>query len=136
MYDNDSYRMDASGVIKVADFGLSEDIYTNTYYRQRKGDTTVKLPVRWMPPESIGDGVFTEKSDVVSATNTIGVQHASSVTLYFNLLFTHWSFGVTCWEVFTGGLIPYGGISPMALLQLRNGDRLNKPMNPACSDDM
>ena len=59
--------MDVNGVIKVADFGLSEDIYTNTYYRQRKTDTTVKLPMRWMPPESIADGVFTEKSDIVSA---------------------------------------------------------------------
>ena len=48
-----------------------------------------------------------------------------------------WSFGVTCWEVFTGGHIPYSGISPVTLLHLlRNGDRLNKPMNPACSDEM
>ena len=61
--------MDASGIIQVADFGLSEDIYTNTYYQQKKTDTAVKLPVKWMPPESIVDGVFTEKSDVVSATN-------------------------------------------------------------------
>ena len=54
-------------MIKVADFGLSEDIYTSTYYRQEKSDTAVKLPVKWMPPESIADGIFTEKSDVVSA---------------------------------------------------------------------
>ena len=48
-----------------------------------------------------------------------------------------WSYGVTCWEVFTGGQIPYSGISPVALLQLlRNSERLNKPMNPACSDEM
>jgi len=48
-----------------------------------------------------------------------------------------WSFGVTCWEVFTGGQIPYGGISTAALLQfLHNGERLNKPINPACSDEM
>ena len=60
-------RMDAGGLIKVADFGLSEDIYTNTYYRQEKSDTPVKLPVRWMAPESIADGIFTEMSDVVSA---------------------------------------------------------------------
>ena len=53
-------------MIKVADFGLSEDIYTSTYYRQEKSDTAVKLPVKWMPPESIADGIFTEKSDVVS----------------------------------------------------------------------
>jgi len=60
--------MSANRVIKVADFGLSEDIYTNAYYRQSKTDTTVKLPVKWMPPESIADGIFTEKSDIVSVT--------------------------------------------------------------------
>ena len=59
--------MDANGVIKVGDFGFSEEIYTSNYYRQKKSDTDVKLPVRWMPPESITAGVFTEKSDVVSA---------------------------------------------------------------------
>ena len=56
-------------MIKVADFGLSEDIYTSAYYRQKKTDTAVKLPVRWMALESIADGIFTEKSDVVSAAD-------------------------------------------------------------------
>ena len=54
------------GVVKVADFGLSEDIYTQNYFRQDKIQTEVKLPVRWMAPESIEDLVFTEKTDVVS----------------------------------------------------------------------
>ena len=70
-------RMDSSGLIKVADFGLSEDIYTSTYYRQEKSDTAVKLPVRWMSPESIADGIFTEMSDVVSD----GMNHAGSSNL-------------------------------------------------------
>ena len=130
------YRMDAGGVIKVADFGLSEDIYTSNYYQQKKTDTKVKLPVKWMPPESIADGIFTEKSDVVSTTS--GMQHARSVSdkciLHFSM---QWSFGVTCWEIFTGGQIPYGGIHPVALFQLlHDGERLNKPTNPACSDEM
>ena len=60
------FRIDANGVIKVADFGLAEDIYTANYYRWKKGDTNMKLPVRWMSPESTQDGIFTEKSDVVS----------------------------------------------------------------------
>ena len=62
--------MDASGVIKVGDFGFSEDIYATNYFRLKKGSTNVKLPVRWMPPESIAVGVFTEKSDVVSVVIT------------------------------------------------------------------
>ena len=119
----------------MADFGLSEDIYTNAYYQQRKSDTAVKLPVRWMPPESIEYGIFTEKSDVVSATNT--VYKVCIVTPCFNLDPVQWSFGVICWEVFTGGQIPYSGICPITLLQLLcSGKRLSKPMNPACSEEM
>ena len=48
-----------------------------------------------------------------------------------------WAFGVTCWEVFTCGLVPYHGISAMAVLNvLKNGERLDKPDNVACSDGM
>ena len=52
-------------VIKVADFGLTEDIYSKSYFRQGK-DAKVKLPMKWMAPESLHDGVFTEQTDVVS----------------------------------------------------------------------
>ena len=60
-----THRIDANGVIKVANFGLAEDVYTANYYRWKKGDTNMKFPVRWMSPESTRDGIFTEKSDVV-----------------------------------------------------------------------
>ena len=52
-------------MIKVADFGLSEDVYARNYFRQEQG-SAVKLPVKWMAPESLQDGVFSEKTDVVS----------------------------------------------------------------------
>ena len=51
-------------VIKVADFGLSESIGTKQYFRQDKF-TDVKLPIRWLAPESLEDCVFSHKSDVV-----------------------------------------------------------------------
>ncbi len=57
------YRIDANGVIKVADFGLSEDLYSKTYYRE--GGEEVMLPVKWMAIESLKDCLFTEKTDVV-----------------------------------------------------------------------
>ena len=63
------YRIDDNGIIKVADFGLSEDIYSQNYFRQLEGDNSsppVKLPLKWMALESIHDGLFSEKSDVVS----------------------------------------------------------------------
>ena len=51
----------------MADFGLSEDIYAKNYYRQSDGEECkVKLPIRWMALESLQDGVFSEKTDVVS----------------------------------------------------------------------
>ena len=60
-----SCRVDLHDVIKVSDFGLTEDIYARNYYRQGREDGVVKLPVKWMSPESLNDGVFTEKTDVV-----------------------------------------------------------------------
>ena len=52
-------------MIKITDFGLSEDVYARNYFRQEHG-TAVKLPVKWMAPESLQDGVFSDKTDVVS----------------------------------------------------------------------
>ena len=61
-------RVDAEGVIKVADFGLTENIYTNNYFEQiRSEDSQEKVPIRWMAPESIENCVFTEVTDVVSS---------------------------------------------------------------------
>ena len=62
------FRIDANFVIKVADFGLSEDIYARNYFRQMKEESGIKLPIRWMALESLQDGIFTEKTDVVGST--------------------------------------------------------------------
>ena len=59
------YRIDENFLIKITDFGLSEDIFERNYFRQGSGDEAVKLPVKWMAPESPSDGHFSEKSDVV-----------------------------------------------------------------------
>lgn len=75
--------------VKIGDFGLARDIYETDYYR--KGGKGL-LPVRWMAPESLKDGIFTTSSDV-------------------------WSFGVVIWEIVTYALQPYQGKSNEELLQ-------------------
>ena len=52
-----------NAVIKVADFGLSESM-EKEYFRQDQ-TSGIKLPLKWMAPESMEYGVFSEKSDVV-----------------------------------------------------------------------
>lgn len=48
-------------MVFTTDFGMTRDIYATDYYR--KGSKGL-LPVRWMAPESLKDGVFTCRSDV------------------------------------------------------------------------
>uniref|UniRef100_A0A914ZLI3 receptor protein-tyrosine kinase n=1 Tax=Parascaris univalens TaxID=6257 RepID=A0A914ZLI3_PARUN len=86
-----------------ADFGLARDVYTNDYYRVHGEDF---LPLRWLAPESITDGVFTSKSDV-------------------------WSFGVLLWEILTLGQQPYIGKHNVQVMSfVKGGGRPEKP--PYC----
>ncbi|KAI8496753.1 regulation of mast cell degranulation [Branchiostoma belcheri] len=51
-------------VVKIADFGLTTDIYERGYQRQ---DAEQKIPLRWMAPERLlREGRYTSKSDVYS----------------------------------------------------------------------
>lgn len=47
--------------IKLADFGLSREIYEKDYY---KIAGKAVLPVRWMAPECLLYGIFTTAGDV------------------------------------------------------------------------
>uniref|UniRef100_A0A8W8J0U6 Tyrosine-protein kinase receptor n=1 Tax=Magallana gigas TaxID=29159 RepID=A0A8W8J0U6_MAGGI len=94
-------------VVKIGDFGLARDIYKNDYYR-KEGEGL--LPVRWMSPESLVDGVFTTQSDI-------------------------WAFGVLSWEVLTFGQQPYQARTNIEVLHfVRSGGQLDQPEN--CPQDI
>ena len=58
-------RIDTNFVIKVADFGLAESVDSSKNYFRQDQESAIKLPVKWLAPESFNNGVFSEKSDVV-----------------------------------------------------------------------
>jgi len=58
-------RIDETNTVKVADFGLSKNLYEKDYYSSTR-DRKTKLPVKWMALESLEEFRFTIKSDVVS----------------------------------------------------------------------
>ncbi|XP_017119663.1 insulin-like receptor [Drosophila elegans] len=91
--------------VKIGDFGMTRDVYETDYYR--KG-TKGLLPVRWMPPESLRDGVYSSASDV-------------------------FSFGVVLWEMATLAAQPYQGFSNEQVLRfVIEGGVMERPEN--CPD--
>ncbi|VDM52664.1 unnamed protein product [Angiostrongylus costaricensis] len=71
-------------VVKISDFGMSRRLYgQNDYYRMQNH---CLLPVRWLPPEAITDHKFSTSSDV-------------------------WALGVTIWEVFSYGEVPFAELN-------------------------
>ena len=65
-YDNyyvNILRVDQCLQIKVADFGFAKDVYMKDYYRKQGIE---KMPIKWMAPEAMYDGISNEKTDVVS----------------------------------------------------------------------
>ncbi|XP_037135998.1 receptor-type tyrosine-protein kinase FLT3 isoform X2 [Syngnathus acus] len=90
-------------LVKIGDFGLARDIDNDSNYVV-KGNVSgkiifllwrfcemtgnarqVRLPVKWMAPESIFQGMYTMKSDV-------------------------WAYGILLWEIFSLGVTPYPGV--------------------------
>jgi len=56
------HRVDEALNVRIADFGLSRDVYESNYYVLRH---SARLPVRWMALESLLDGRFNLTTDVV-----------------------------------------------------------------------
>ena len=51
-------------IVRIADFGLSRDIYGKDYYK-RDETSREPLPVKWLAIECLQGNIFTSYSDVV-----------------------------------------------------------------------
>ncbi|XP_037665409.1 non-receptor tyrosine-protein kinase TNK1 isoform X3 [Choloepus didactylus] len=96
----------APRTIKVADFGLVRPL------RGARGRYVMggprPIPYAWCAPESLRHGAFSSASDV-------------------------WMFGVTLWEMFSGGEEPWAGVPPYLILQRLEKDRARLPRPALCS---
>jgi serine/threonine protein kinase len=93
--------LDSNLCVKIADFGLSRDIYEKDYYTDK--NMKRRLPIKWMSPESLEARIFNTKTDV-------------------------WSYGVLVWELITRGMTPYPHVDNVYILyHLKQGYRLTKP---------
>ncbi|KAK6758152.1 hypothetical protein RB195_015773 [Necator americanus] len=88
-----------SNEVKIADFGLS--VMDKSELRL---DKLEKVPVRWLSPETLTEGVFTTKTDV-------------------------WSFGVLMWEIYASCKSdPFPGLNNARARELITGQ--TPPMGP------
>ncbi|XP_008479213.1 insulin-like peptide receptor [Diaphorina citri] len=96
--------------VKIGDLGMSRDVYHHDYYR--KGGKGL-MPVRWMAPESLNDGVFTSYSDV-------------------------WSYGIVLWEMAMLAEQPYQGFSNEEVFKyvVGGGTLTSLCMPPKCPEVM
>ncbi|KAF7213892.1 receptor-type tyrosine-protein kinase FLT3 [Nothobranchius furzeri] len=88
-------------LVKIGDFGLARDIDNDSNYVVRGN---VRLPVKWMAPESIFQGMYTMKSDI-------------------------WAYGILLWEIFSLGVTPYPGIKVDATFysMIERGFKMEQP---------
>ncbi|CCD66816.1 Tyrosine-protein kinase [Caenorhabditis elegans] len=86
------------GQVKIADFGLSREGADYTM------DLKKKVPIRWLPPETIRSGLYTPKTDV-------------------------FAFGVMAWEITEDGKEPYPGFKVIEVaMKVLQGYRM--PFSP------
>ena len=92
MFESDYYRFSKKGTLN-----------TNAEPYEPTNSFAGMLPVRWMSPESLADGLFTPMSDI-------------------------WSYGVLLYEMITFGSFPFQGLSNNQVLShVKSGNTLTIP---------
>ena len=95
-------------IFKIADFGMTRPYQSDGPYVRLP--EPIRMAVKWGSPEAVHGLVFSEASDV-------------------------WAVGVTCWEVFANGKMPWPGENNNStMLKIRKGKRMRQPKS--CPSDV
>ncbi|MFH4981544.1 hypothetical protein AB6A40_008253 [Gnathostoma spinigerum] len=98
--------------VKISDFGLSRSLGMGEDYYRGEFTPGLKLPIAWCAPEAVNFLKFTSASDV-------------------------WSYGVTLFEMFSYGQMPWAGMSGGEILQAVDYPRHQRLECPdACPADI
>eukprot|EP00039_Didymoeca_costata_P029290 m.24012 g.24012 ORF g.24012 m.24012 type:complete len:877 (+) comp7565_c0_seq1:238-2868(+) len=90
-----------NGVCKIADFGMTMPYSNMGDFVQLQ--IPIRMAVKWGAPEAVNNLLFSEKSDV-------------------------WAWGVTMWEIFSYGTMPWKGeTNNSTMVKIMRGKRLSKP---------
>ena len=101
--------LDGTGKCKVADFGMSTSlIQQGKTYAAKYVQLHEEVALRWTSPEALQHEKFSVASDV-------------------------WAYGITVWEIFSGGNEPYGdqGLGEVGAF-VKGGGRLWRPNEGGC----
>lgn len=79
-------RVDKSDVVKITDAAFAWDFYGDEYVYDSARERY--LPTRWMAPESLTDGYYDMRTDVVSQAHRFFSLFLSSMTY-------HWTTSLT-----------------------------------------
>eukprot|EP00122_Pirum_gemmata_P010403 Pgem_evm1s9618 len=94
--------------VRVADFGLTRQLAPGLTGTNAPDET--RIPIKWTAPEVLHENLFLSKSDV-------------------------WSYGITLWEIFTFGRVPYSRMTNKEVVQkLKDNFRLECPQG--CSAEI
>ncbi|CAD5205540.1 unnamed protein product [Bursaphelenchus okinawaensis] len=96
--------------VKISDFGLSRSLGISEDYYRSEFTSTMKLPIAWCSPEAINLLKFTPASDV-------------------------YAYGVTLWEMFSYGKMPWKGYSGSQILHTIDTQRKTLDCPEFCPHD-
>ncbi|CAI4231837.1 unnamed protein product [Auanema sp. JU1783] len=97
--------------VKISDFGLSRSLGVGEDYYRSEFSPSLKLPIAWCAPECINFLRFTSASDV-------------------------WAYGVTLWELFTYGDMPWNGLNGAEILHAVDIKKKCLPRPTICPEDI